>query len=123
MTIWKGYLVVTSSESSRSPSRLEIALSAYALAVFALLWVGLLMSALLDLGWPDQLWSDVAQLPIWAAILVWVLLLPIMAALYMLQSSWPIGWQLLGFAVIAGWTLVAIVSVIRLRRRSAAVAG
>lgn len=112
-----------SDESASSPGRLGTAMSAYAITVFALLWVGLLISALFGLDWPNQLWSGVGQLPIWAAILVWVLLLPIMVALCILQVSWPIGWQLLGFAAIAAWTLMAWSSGVRVRRRTSSDSG
>ena len=112
-----------SANSSSSPSRLEIVMSTYALAVFVVLWAGLLMTALFDLDWPDELWTGVGQLPIWAAVIVWVLFLPVMVALFLLQSSWPIGWQVLGFVVIAGWTLGALRSAAGLRGRSSSDAG
>ena len=112
-----------SANSSSSPSRLEIVMSTYALAVFVVLWAGLLMTALFDLDWPDELWTGVGQFPIWAAVIVWVLFLPVLVALFLLQSSWPIGWQVLGFVVIAGWTLVALRSAAGLRGRSSSDAG
>ena len=83
-------------------------LSTYAVVIFALLWVGFAIALVVNREWLDLLWNWVRALPIVAEIIVWVLFLPIMVGLWIWESSWPVLVRLLGFAGIAGWTLIPV---------------
>lgn len=91
------------------------ALNLYALAIFAVLWVGLAVALVMNPEWLDLLWGWVRALPLVAEIVVWVLFLPITVGLWIWESSWPAFVRLLGFAGIVGWTLLALSSFLRNR--------
>jgi hypothetical protein len=95
------------------------AMSIYAVSVFAVLWAGLAVAFLVNRDWLDVIWVWALGLPLLLRILVWLLFLPIMCALWILQSSWPIALRLLGFAGIGAWTLLAASSLLKAFVRSA----
>lgn len=85
-------------------------LSTYAIAIFAMLWVGFAIALVVNLEWLDLLWNWVRALPLLAEIIAWVLFLPIMVGLWIWESSWPVLVRLLAFAGIVVWTLLAVSS-------------
>jgi hypothetical protein len=89
------------------------ALSTYAIVIFAMLWVGFAIALVVNREWLDLLWNWVRALPSVAEIIVWVLFLPIMAGLWIWESSWPALVSLLAFAGIVVWTLLAVSSFLR----------
>jgi hypothetical protein len=88
-------------------------LSTYAIVIFAMLWVGFAIALAVNQEWLDLLWHWVRALPLVAEIIVWLLFLPIMAALWIWESSWSALLRLLAFAGIVGWTLLAVSSFVR----------
>jgi hypothetical protein len=88
-------------------------LSTYAILVFAMLWVGFAIALVVNREWLDLLWNWVRALPSVVEIIVWVLFLPIMAGLWIWESSWPNPVRLLAFAGILVWTLLAVFSFVR----------
>jgi ABC-type proline/glycine betaine transport system permease subunit len=88
-------------------------LSTYAIVIFAMLWVGFGIALVVNREWLDLLWNWVRALPSVAEIIVWVLFLPIMAGLWIWESSWPALVSLLAFAGIVVWTLLAVSSFLR----------
>jgi len=88
-------------------------LSTYAIVIFAMLWVGFGIALVVNREWLDLLWNWVRALPSVAEIIVWVLFLPIMAGLWIWESSWPALVSLLAFAGIVVWTLLAVSSFFR----------
>ena len=88
-------------------------LSTYAIVIFAMLWVGFAIAQVVNREWLDLLWNWVRALPSVVEIIVWVLFLPIMAGLWIWESSWPALVRLLAFAGIVVWTLLAVSSFLR----------
>jgi hypothetical protein len=88
-------------------------MSSYAIAIFAVMWVGFVIALIVNPEWLDAIWSWVRGLPLLAEIVVWVALLPIMVGLWIWTSSWPVLLGLLGFAGLIGWTAVAVSSFVR----------
>jgi hypothetical protein len=88
-------------------------LSTYAIVIFAILWVGFAIALVVNREWLDLLWNWVRALPSVVEIIVWVLFLPIMAGLWIWESSWPALVRLLAFAGIVVWTLLAVSSFLR----------
>ena len=88
-------------------------LSTYAIATFGILWVGFAIALVVNREWLDLLWNWVRALPSVVEIIVWVLFLPIMAGLWIWESSWPALVRLLAFAGIVVWTLLAVSSFLR----------
>jgi hypothetical protein len=93
-------------------------LSTFALAIFALLWVGFTIALLVDREWLDLLWTWVQALPPVLEIIVWLVFLPIMVGLRVWGSSWPDLVRLLAFAGIVGWTIFAISGFVRAWRQT-----
>ena len=85
-------------------------LSTYAIVIFAMLWVGFASALVVNREWLDLLWNWVRALPSVVEIIVWVLFLPIMAGLWIWESSWPALVRLLALAGIVVWTLLAVSS-------------
>lgn len=89
------------------------ALSFYAILIFVILWVGFAVALGVNREWLDILWNSVRELPLVPEVFVWIALLPIMVGLWIWQSSWPALLRILGLAGIAGWTLLAVSSMVR----------
>ena len=111
----------------RDPSFWNVAvsrvLSTYAIAIFAVLWVGLAIALVVNPEWLDSLWNWVRGLPPVTEITVWLFFLPIMVGLWIWESSWPALVRLLAFAGIVFWTLLAVFSFVRAVRNRPARAG
>ena len=88
-------------------------LSSYAIMTFAILWVGFAIALIVNPEWLDVLWNWVQSLPSLPKILAWVFSTPILAALWIWESSWTAIVRLLAFAGIFGWTILAVSSFIR----------
>lgn len=88
-------------------------LSTYAIAIFAVLWVGFVTALVVNREWLELLWNLVRAFPTVVEIIVWVLFLPIMAGLGVWESSWPALLRLFAFAGIVVWTLLAVSGFVR----------
>jgi hypothetical protein len=104
---------MTMKDSSFWSVALSRVLSTYALAIFAVLWVGFAVALVVNREWLDLLWNWVRALPLAAEVFVWVALLPIMTGLWIWQSSWPLLVRLLAAGGILAWTLLAASSFVR----------
>jgi hypothetical protein len=85
----------------------------YSLVVFAVLWIGLAITMIVNPALLDQLWNSVRALPLWQEIIVWVLFLPITVGLWIWESSWPMILRWLATAGLVGWTLLPISNLIK----------
>ena len=88
----------------------------YANAIFVVLWVGFVIALVANREWLDVLWNWAQALPLVPKIIVWMVFLPIMAGLWIWESSWPALGRLVGFAGIVAWTLVAVSNLFRVFR-------
>ena len=75
-------------------------------AFFAVLWVAFGAALIWSQGSLDQAWQAVGGLPLIGQIVVWVLLLPVMAGLWVWETSWPIVLRLVLVLGLAGWNLL-----------------
>jgi ABC-type amino acid transport system permease subunit len=100
-------------DSSFWSRAVTLALSTYAVVIFAVLWVGFAIALVVNREWLDMLWNWVRALPLVAQIIVWVLFLPITVGLWIWESSWPALVRLPAFAGIVAWTLLAVSSFVR----------
>lgn len=85
-------------------------MSTYATVVFLVLWVGFIAAIIVNREWLDMLWNWVQALHPVPKTIAWVILTPIMAALWIWESSWPVIGRLAGFIGIFAWTLLAVSS-------------
>ena len=92
---------------------LTLALSTYAIVIFAVMWVGFAIALVVSPEWLDLVWNWVRALPSVPQIFVWVVFLPITVGLWIWQSSWPALVRMLAFGGMVGWTLLAVSSFVR----------
>ena len=78
------------------------ALSAYAALAFLILWVGLVPVLLIHPDWLESLWIWVNGLPSLWRIAIWVVLTPLLTALWIWNAPWSLALRLLGFTGLAG---------------------
>jgi hypothetical protein len=85
-------------------------MSTYANVVFVVLWVAFVTALVVNREWLDVLWNWVQALHPAPKIIIWVIFTPIMAGLWIWESSWPVLGRLVGFIGIVVWTLLAVSS-------------
>jgi hypothetical protein len=74
--------------------------------VFAILWVGFGAAIVFSQGSIDQVWKAIESLPLLVQALAWLLLLPVMAGLWVWETSWPMLVRLTVVLGLAGWSLL-----------------
>lgn len=80
--------------------------SGIAFVLFAVLWVGFAIALVTSQGSLDAAWQWVRALPLVVQGLVWLLFLPVLAALWIWETTWPIVLRLVLVAGLAGWSLL-----------------
>lgn len=74
--------------------------------VFALLWVAFGAALIWNQGSIDQAWATINGLPLILRAIVWLLFLPVMAGLWVWETSWPLVVRLATIVALAGWNLL-----------------
>jgi hypothetical protein len=74
--------------------------------VFALLWVAFGAALIWSQGSIDQAWAAINDLPLIVRAIVWLLFLPVMAGLWVWETSWPLVVRVVTIVAIAGWNLL-----------------
>jgi len=74
--------------------------------LFAILWVAFGAALILSQGSVDQAWATINGLPVIVRLIVWVLFLPVMAGLWIWETSWPLIVRVVAVVGIAGWNLL-----------------
>ena len=77
-------------------------------AIFAILWVGFGVALIWSQGSLDATWQTIRSLPLIVQAVVWLLLLPVAAGLWIWETTWPMLLRLLLVAGIAGWNLLVL---------------
>ena len=80
--------------------------SGIAFVLFAVLWVGFGIALVTSQGSLDAAWQWVRALPLVVQGVVWILFLPVLAALWIWETTWPIVLRLVLVAGLAGWSLL-----------------
>jgi hypothetical protein len=76
--------------------------------VFAVLWLAVGAGIVLSQGSVDAVWEQIGQLPLIVQAVAWLLLLPVMAGLWIWESSWPLVIRAVLVFGLAGWTLLVM---------------
>lgn len=74
--------------------------------VFAVLWVAFGAALIWSHGSLDQAWETVRGLPLIVQIGAWLLFLPVMAGLWIWETTWPLIVRVVLIVGIAGWNLL-----------------
>lgn len=74
--------------------------------VFAAIWVAFGAGLVLSQGSIDQAWETIRGLPLILQLLAWLLFLPVMAGLWIWETTWPLVVRLVLVLSLAGWNLL-----------------
>ena len=80
-----------------------------AFVLFALLWLGFGWALVASQGSLDAAWQWVRGLPFVVQGVAWLLFLPVLLALWIWQTTWPIVFRLVLVAGLAWWSLLMFV--------------
>jgi hypothetical protein len=103
-------------EASSWNDMISRTLTIYANLIFLVLWVGFVTALVVNRAWLDEIWSWVHALPTVPRIVVTVLFLPVVAGLWIWESSWSTPGRVLGPAGMIAWTLLAVYSLLKYHR-------
>ena len=76
------------------------------LVIFGALWVAFGVALLWSQGSLDQAWATIRGLPLVVQLVVWLLFLPVMAGLWIWETTWPLVIRVLAIVGLAGWNLL-----------------
>lgn len=74
-------------------------------AIFAVIWIAFGVGLIWSQGSVDAAWQAVQDLPWFLEILVWLLFLPVMVALWIWETTWPLALRVLLVVGIGVWNL------------------
>lgn len=74
--------------------------------LFAALWVAFGAGLILNQGGLDGAWEWIRSLPLIVQGVAWLLFLPVVAALWAWETSWPLVVRLVLVVGLAGWSLM-----------------
>jgi hypothetical protein len=77
-------------------------------AIFAIIWVAVGVGLVMSQGTVDQTWETIRSLPIVVQAVVWLVFLPVMAGLWIWESTWPLIVRIVLVASLAGWNLLIL---------------
>ncbi len=75
-------------------------------AVFALLWLAVGAGIVWAQGSVDAAWQWIRGLPLLVQGIVWLLFLPVMAGIWIWETTWPLVVRVLLVVALAGWNLL-----------------
>ncbi|HEY6057168.1 MAG TPA: hypothetical protein VIV06_04005 [Candidatus Limnocylindrales bacterium] len=76
------------------------------LAVFVALWIAFAAGLVVSQGSLDSTWEWIGSLPLVIQWIVWLLFLPVVAGLWVWESSWPLVVRLVIVVGLAGWNVM-----------------
>ena len=74
--------------------------------VFAALWLAFGAGLILNQGGLDNAWEWIRSLPLIVQGVAWLLVLPVVGALWAWETSWPLVLRLVIVAGLCGWSLM-----------------
>ena len=77
--------------------------------VFAGIWIAFGIGLIWSQGSLDQGWATIHGWPLPVQAIAWLLFLPVMAGLWVWETSWPFLVRLVLVLGIAGWNLLVFV--------------
>jgi ABC-type amino acid transport system permease subunit len=73
---------------------------------FGVIWLAFGAALIWSQGSLDAAWQAVRSLPLLVQLVLWVLFLPVMAGLWVWETTWPLMLRLIVVLGIAGWNLI-----------------
>ena len=82
------------------------ATSGLLLAVFAVIWLAFAAALVLSQGSLDEAWTTIRDLPLVVQLVIWLLFLPVMAGLWVWETSWPLIVRIVIVLGLGGWNIL-----------------
>jgi ABC-type amino acid transport system permease subunit len=76
--------------------------------IFAVLWLAVVAGILWAQGSVDAAWQWIRGLPLIIQAVVWLLFLPVVAGMWVWETTWPLVVRAVLVAGIAGWNLLIL---------------
>ena len=76
-----------------------------AFAILAILWLGFGVALVFNHALLDTAWQTLRGLPFIVQAVVWLLVLPVAAGLWIWETSWPL-WLRLILVICLGWVTI-----------------
>ena len=77
-------------------------------AVFAVLWIAFGVGLAFNPGSIDQAWATLGSQSLAVQLVIWLLFLPVMAGMWIVQTDWPQLVQVTLVIALAFWTLLVL---------------
>ena len=74
--------------------------------VFAAIWIAFGAALVWSQGSLDQAWTWIRGLPLLVQVLAWLAFLPVMAGLWIWETTWPLVVRIVLILGLAGWNLL-----------------
>src|SRR5215210_3645954 len=85
-----------------------LAENAVLFGIFAVVWIAFAAGLICSQGTVDHAWQAIRDLPLVVQIVVWVLFLPVMVAVWIWETTWPLIVRLVLILGVAGWNLLVL---------------
>jgi hypothetical protein len=76
--------------------------------IFAALWAAFAIGLIWSQGSIDAAWAWIGSLPVIVKAIAWLLFLPVMAGLWVWETTWPLVLRVVILVGLAGWNLVVL---------------
>jgi hypothetical protein len=76
--------------------------------IFAALWAVFAIGLIWSQGSIDQAWAWIGDLPLIVRAVAWLLFLPVMAGLWVWETTWPLVLRVMIIVGLAGWNLLVL---------------
>ncbi|HLX36121.1 MAG TPA: hypothetical protein VKR30_12870 [Candidatus Limnocylindrales bacterium] len=74
--------------------------------LFVILWAAFGVALVVSQGSIDHAWQAIRAMPVLLQVVVWVLFLPVVAGLWIWETTWPLIVRLVLVIGVAGWNLL-----------------
>ncbi len=86
-----------------------LATSGLLLVIFAALWLGVGAALIWNQGGLDAAWQSIQALPLVVQAVAWLLFLPVMAGIWIWETTWPLIVRIVLIGGLAAWNLLVFV--------------
>jgi hypothetical protein len=83
----------------------EMVFNVFVFVLFTLLWTGFIAALFFKREMLTDLWRSIRRLNLLVQLLLWLLFLPVMAGLWIWQTSWPLWLRSVLVAGLAWWNV------------------
>jgi hypothetical protein len=97
--------MILKNETIKGEVKMNMMINIGAFAILTLLWLGFAAALVFNQAILDTAWQTLRSLPIVLQLLVWLLVLPVTAGLWIWESSWPL-WLRLLLVIGLGWVTI-----------------